>query len=101
MSIKLGTEITMELKDISIDATNLDDNYKAAAIGANSSKTTVVVKGTENVLKNINSTNVKATVDLSGYSEGDYEVEVKVTGEDVKATYESKTTKVKIRISKK
>ena len=44
---------------------------------------------------------IKATVDLSGYKEGDYEVEVKVVGEDEKATYASKTTKIKIRIQAK
>ena len=101
VSVKLGTEVTTEIADIPIDAVNLDENYKVVAIGENSSKTTVVVKGTENVLKSIDSSNIKATVDLSDYSEGDYEVTVNVTGDDVKATYESKTTKVKIRISKK
>ena len=44
---------------------------------------------------------IKATVDLAGYKEGDYEVEIKVSGEDEKATYASKTTKIKIRITKK
>ena len=38
---------------------------------------------------------------LSGYTEGDHEVEIKVTGDDVKATYSAKTTKIKIRISKR
>ena len=44
---------------------------------------------------------IKAQVDLSGYTEGEYEVEIKVAGEDNKASYTSKTTKIKIRISKK
>ena len=44
---------------------------------------------------------IKAQVDLEGYSEGEYEVEVSVTGDDNKASYTSKTTKIKIRISKK
>lgn len=101
VSVKLAPEVSTELEDIPIDAVNLDENYKVVAIGENSSKTTVVVKGTENVIKAIDASNIKATVDLSNYSEGDYEVSVKVTGDDVRATYESKTTKVKIRISKK
>jgi YbbR domain-containing protein len=101
VSVKLDTEVSMDVSDVYIETINLDSNYKAVAIGENSSKTTVVVKGTESVLKNIDSSNIKATVDLSEYGEGEYEVEVKVTGDDVKATYESKTTKIKIRISKK
>ena len=49
----------------------------------------------------IDETKIKAIVDLSGYKEGDHEVTITVTGDDVKATYTPKTTKIKIRISKK
>ena len=44
---------------------------------------------------------ITAQVDLSGYSEGDYEVTVKAEGDDNKATYAAKTTKIKVRITKK
>ena len=40
-------------------------------------------------------------VDLKNYGEGTHEVEVKVTGTDLKLSYASKTKKVKIIISKK
>ena len=49
----------------------------------------------------IDESKIKAIVDLTGYKEGDHEVEITVTGDDVKATYAPKTTKIKIRISKK
>ena len=101
VSVKLGTETSKEINDVLIETVNLDSNYKVLAIGENSSKTTVIVKGTQNVLDEIDSSMIKATVDLSGYKEGDYEVEVKVVGEDEKATYASKTTKIKIRIQAK
>ena len=84
-----------------IETTNLDPNYKAAAIGASSIKTTVIVKGTKEVLASIDESKIKAVVDLSGYTEGDREVTITVTGDDVKATYTPKTTKIKIRITKK
>ena len=84
-----------------IETTNLDSNYKAAAIGTNSIKITVIVNGTKEVLENIDESKIKAIVDLTGYTEGDHEVPVIVTGDDVKATYKAKTTKIKIRISKK
>ena len=70
-------------------------------MGASSIKTTVIVKGTQEVLNTIDESKIKALVDLSGYKEGDHEVEITVTGDDVKATYSAKTTKIKIRISKK
>ena len=44
---------------------------------------------------------VTAQVDLKGYNEGEYEVSVKATGDDNKATYAAKTTKIKIKITKK
>ena len=101
INITLGEEISKEIKDVMIETTNLDSNYRAAAIGASSIKTNVIIKGTQEVLDSIDESKIKAIVDLSGYKEGDHEVEIKVTGDDVKATYSPKTTKIKIRISKK
>ena len=101
ITISLGEEETKEINDIMIETTNLDPNYKAAAIGASSIKTTVIVKGTKEVLQSIDESKIKAIVDLTGYTEGDHEVTITVTGDDVKATYTPKTTKIKIRISKK
>ena len=101
VTINIANEISKEIGDVSIETINLASNYKAVAVGENSSKTTVVVKGTKNVVESIDSSMIKAQVDLSGYTEGEYEVEIKVAGEDNKASYTSKTTKIKIRISKK
>ena len=78
VDIKLGVEVTREITDISIETINLDSSYKAVAIGENSSKTSVVVKGTQSVVDAIDDAMIKAQVDLSGYNEGEYEVEVKV-----------------------
>ena len=103
VSVTLGEEKTKEVKDVMIETVNLDPNYKAAAIGvgASSIKTSVIVKGTQEVLNAIYESKIKAIVDLSEYKEGDHEVTITVTGDDVKATYTPKTTKIKIRISKK
>jgi len=102
ISISLGTEVTKEIHDIMIETKNLDPSYKVAAIGTTSIKTTVIVKGTQEVLDSIDSSKIKAIVDLSGYTIGDYDkVPVYVTGDDVKATYTAKTKEIKIRISKK
>ncbi len=101
VSISLASETTKEINDITIETINLDPKYKAAAIGENSSKTTVVIKGTKDVIDKIDSSMIKAQVDLNNYTEGEYEVTVKVTGDDNKATYVAKTTKIKIKITKK
>ena len=101
ITVSLGEEESKEINNVMIETTNLDSNYKAAAIGAASIKTTVIVKGTKEVLASIDESKIKAIVDLTGYTEGDHEVTITVTGDDVKATYTPKTTKIKIRISKK
>lgn len=101
VAVTLGAEVTKEINDVYIETINLDPNYKAVAIGENSSKTSVVVKGTQNVVNSIDASMITAQVDLSGYSEGDYEVTVKAEGDDNKATYAAKTTKIKVRITKK
>ena len=100
VKISLGKEESKEIDDIKIDAINLGPNLKAGAIGENSSKTTVIVKGTKEVLDTIDSTTIKAVVDLTNLDEGERLVDVKVTGEEVKANYFAKTTKIKVRITK-
>lgn len=101
VTISIGTEVSKEVEDVSIETINLDAKYKAAAIGENSSKTTVIVKGTKNTIDAIEASMLKAQVDLAGYSEGEYEVAVKVVGDDIKASYTPKTLKIKVKISKK
>ncbi len=102
VSISLGDEISKEIENIMIETINLDSSYKVAAIGTSSIKTTVIVKGTKEVLASIDESKIKAIVDLRGYVAGDYDkVQVTVTGDDVKATYTPKTKEIKIRITKK
>lgn len=100
VKVSLGEEVSMEIEDIKIDAINLGPNLKAGAVGENSSKTTVIVKGTQEVLDAIDSTTIKATVDLSGLDEGEHTVKVVVTGDEVKASYFAKTATIKVKISK-
>lgn len=100
VKISLGDEESIEVEDIKIDAINLGPNLKAAAVGENSSKTTVIVKGTKDVLEAIDSAGIKAVVDLSGLGEGTHDVKVTVTGDEVKASYFAKTTTIKVKITK-
>ena len=101
VTISLGTEVVKEIDDVYIETINLNSNYKASALGENSSKITVIVKGTREVIDAIDAANIKAVVDLSEYGEGDHEVDIIVSGDELKATYTPKTTKIKIRITSK
>ncbi len=98
VSISLGTEVSKEIEDVQIDSINLNPIYKAAAGGENSSKISVIVKGTREVIDSIDASNIRAIVDLSEYGEGTYEVEVEVIGDDLRATYIPKTTKINVKI---
>jgi len=101
VTVSLGNVTEKIINDIKIDPINLDSNYSVQSIGKESSVTSVIVKGTDSVLKNIDSSLIKATVDLTGLGEGEHEVEVVVTGEELKATYTAKPTKITVKIFKK
>ena len=53
------------------------------------------------MLNDIDPSTIKAYVDLKGLDVGEHEIDVSVKGTDLRAKYESKTTKVKLRITKK
>lgn len=101
VNVTLDNEITKEIEEIPIEVTNLDSNYKVVSLDKNSNSTSVIVKGTESVVNAIDVSTIKATIDLTGFGIGEHEVTVNVIGEEVRASYTPKTTKVKIKIIKK
>lgn len=103
VKVVLDDVITKEFENIKISYINLDPNYKAYATSQSDSVVTVVVKGSSNVVNKLDSNTIKATVDLKGYTPNSvaYEVDVIVTGDDLKLNYDSKTKKVKIKIENK
>ena len=101
IKVVVDNSSSKEFENISITTKNLDSAYKVQAASDNDRQVTVVVKGSEETLKDIKDSEITAYVDLKNYGEGTHEVEVKVTGTDVKLSYSSKTKKVKVVISKK
>lgn len=99
VTVSLGEAKEKTVNNVSVEHENLDPSYSVQSIGKG--VTSVIVKGTENVIENIDATMLKATVDLSGLGEGEHSVKVKVTGEELKATYTPRTTEIKIKIFKK
>ena len=67
----------------------------------NDTKVSVALTGVKAVIDQIGADDISAYLDLDGYTEGEYEVPVKVEGTDVKVQYTAKTKKVKIKIVKK
>jgi YbbR domain-containing protein len=102
VNLKVTKESQKEVADVRIIHQNLDPNLTVITTSEKDVKTVVLVKGSEDALKTLDESKVVATIDLADYtSPGEYEVEVKASGEDVKLSYEPKTTKVKVIIRKK
>lgn len=102
VNLTVAKESQVEVENVGIIYQNLADNLKVIVMDENSAKTSVLVKGSEDALKNLDQSKVTASIDLAKYTNpGQYEVDVKAGGEDVRLTYEPKKTKVKVVISQK
>lgn len=101
INVGLDNSTSKDLAGIDIKYRNLADGYSVQGVSANDTSVTVTLKGVESVIKNITTDDVAAYLDLSGYGEGTHEVDVLVTGDDVKVEYVVKTKKVKVKITKK
>lgn len=101
VKITLDSVSNKDFENIDIESRNLEDGYVVQGIDENSTKVDVTVKGVEDIIKNISPTDITAYIDLSGYKEGEHEVDVQVEGLELKAQYVSKTKRVKIKIVKK
>ena len=84
-------DISNDIKEM-----NLADGLRVNIL--NGEEITVQVKGVASVLENIENEAINAYIDLSGYTAGDYEVEVKIENNNPLLTYVVSTT-VQIRIT--
>lgn len=101
VKIELGDEATTEISGVRLSYTNLGPNYSVQATSESATEISVILKGVESVITNINSTEIEAYVDLDGLGVGEHEVEIKVKGNDSKVKYSPKVTKTKIKIANK
>lgn len=90
-----------EIKNVKINTVNLGSGLKVQASSESDSSITVIVSGSESVIKNLDANSINAYVDLNGLSQGEHEVEIKISGEDNRAAYKSRVKKVKIKITQK
>lgn len=101
VKVNVAKEEQKEFKNISVQTVNLGDGLKVRALGKEHSSITVLVKGSKELLEGLDASTITATVDLSEYTTpGEYEIDVKVTGEDLKLSYTSKINKIKVEIYK-
>ncbi len=101
VTIKVGTEASKEINGIAIETKNLKSNLVANAMSESDSNITVIAKGVQSVIDNIDTTSIKAFVDLTGYDAGTFNVPVVVTSDDPKVQFVPKVKTVKIILSAK
>ena len=101
VKVVIDNSSSKEFENIPVTTENLDSKYKVQALSEADRQVTVVVKGSEEALKNIEASDITAYIDLEGYGVGEHKVKVNVTGTDLKLSYFSKTEKVKVKISEK
>lgn len=92
---------TREFTDISISHDSLADNLEVYSASVADSRIAVVVKGSKSLLDSLDASTISAKVNLNGLGAGTHEVDVTVTGNDLKLSYEPKVRKVKVIIRSK
>ena len=101
VKVTVANSSSKEIPNVSVVSENLDSNLKVQALTEEDRQVTVVVKGSEDIIKDIQASDITAYIDLKGFTAGQREVEVKVRGTDLRLSYASKTKKVKVSITNK
>lgn len=101
INVTLELEVTKEIPDIKIEQINLSSNLEVTAISKDDIAVTVIAKGVESVLNDIDVSTIKVYVDLKGYGVGTHEVDVIVEGTDLRVNYVPKIKKVNLIVKNK
>lgn len=100
VTVTLDQEASKEFPGIVIEHQNLANGYVVSALSESDRTITVIAKGVKGALELLEASKIKAYIDLTGYTEGTYEVEVKLETDDSRFALVSTTSKVNIKISK-
>lgn len=92
--------VTKEIAGIKINPINLSSGLKVQALSKDDSSITVILKGSESVLKTIDTSSITAYIDLTDLTIGEHEVNINVKGNDNRVSYQSKIKAIKVKISK-
>ena len=101
VTVKVGEASNREISGVNIEYRNLNNAFTVQGMSLDDTKVSVALKGVRAVIDQIEAEDITAYLDLSGFTEGEHEVTVKVEGNDSKVNYTPKTKKVKIKIIRK
>ena len=100
VTVTLDEEGNKEFNGIVIESRNLANGYTVSALTENDRTIKVIAKGVPSALETLDASKIKAYIDLTGYSAGTFEVDVKLEVDDSRFTLVSTVSKVNIKISK-
>ncbi len=98
VDVKLETETSKEIVGVAVKPINLGDRLKAGAASLDDQSITVIAKGASSALEKLEAKDIIATVDLSGYTVGTHDVELKVSTSDIRVSVIPKVSTIKVRI---
>ena len=101
VTITVGPEASKTFEDIAVESINLANDFSVSAATDEDRTIDVIVKGVQSALDNLDPSQIKAYIDLSGYNtEKSYEVEVKLSIDDPRFSLVSTKQKVNINVVK-
>jgi len=98
VDVKLQNESSREISGVSVKPINLGDRLKVQAASLEDQSITVIAKGVSSALDKLEARDIIAEIDLSGYTAGTYDVNVKVSTSDIRISLLPKVSTVKVRI---
>ena len=96
ITVTFGDERQKEVELSTISSRNLASGYIANIVGTSS--VPVIVRGVQSVIDEVDASNINAYIDLTGYTPGEYDVEVQIENDDPRLNYVVSST-VHVRIS--
>jgi len=100
VTVTVSTETSKTFEGIAIESLNVANGYTPSAASDTDRTIDVIVKGEASALESLDPTQIKAYVDLSGITEGQHELEVKLSIDDPRFTLVSTKKTVNIRVVK-
>lgn len=100
ITVTVSTETSKTFEGIAIESLNVANGYTPSAASDSDRTIDVIVKGEANALESLDPAQIKAYVDLSGITEGQHELEVKLSIDDPRFTLVSTKKTVNIRVVK-
>ena len=102
VNVELSDQSSTKVSGVKISYRNLNSDFVVQATQDSTTEIPVILKGVENVIKEISASDIDAYVDLKDItSEGEVTVKVNATGKDNRVIYEPSVTEVKLLIIRK